>query len=81
MPGVGPVLFDWENVGPAPRYADVVFYLAAAKAVGLPVREDLVLTEAAVAFWQDEISQRFGASRRDDRLADAMLRALVRLSP
>lgn len=81
MPGIGPVLFDWEDVGPAPPNADVVFYFAAAKAVGLPVREDVDLNEAAVAFWRDRISQRFGAGRRDDRLADAMLQALVRLWP
>ena len=81
MPGVGPVLFDWESVAPAPPHADVAFYLAAARAVGLSVREDVDLNEAAVAFWRDRISQRFGSGRRDDRLADAMLQALVRLWP
>lgn len=81
MPGVGPVLFDWESVAPAPPLADVVFYLTAAKAVGLPVREDIDLDEAAVSFWRDRISSRFGGGRRDDRLADAMLQALVRLWP
>lgn len=81
MPGVGPVLFDWESVGPAPPYADVVFYVAAARAVGLSVREDVDLDEAAVAFWRDRISKRYGAGRRDDRLADAMLQALVRPWP
>jgi len=79
MPGVGPVLFDWENVGPAPPYADVAFYLAAAKAVGLSVHGDVDLSEPAVTFWRNRISQRVGSGRRDALLARDMLQALVRL--
>jgi hypothetical protein len=77
MPGIGPVLFDWENVAPAPPFADEVFYLAAAKAVGLAVQRHSDLDEEALVFWRDKISRRLGTDRREDRLATDMLRALV----
>lgn len=79
MPGIGSVLFDWEDVAAAPPFADMVFYLAAAYALGLPVREAVEGKEEAVDFWRERIPQRFGGSSRDDRLASAMLRALVKL--
>lgn len=79
VPGMGTVLFDWENVGPAPPHSDLVFYLAAARAVGVPVRKTWEVDADAVSFWRDRISQRFGTGRRDDRLAAEMMRALVML--
>jgi aminoglycoside phosphotransferase (APT) family kinase protein len=78
MPGIGPVLFDWEHVAPAPPLADLVFYLAAATAVGVPVDMEPDFNEEAVAFWQEEIPRRFGDDQRDNRLAHAMLRAILR---
>jgi hypothetical protein len=80
MSGVGTVLFDWEYIASAPPFADLVFYLAAARATGLHVREDAKVNEEAVSYWQDRITQRFRGGSRDDRLADAMSQALVRLA-
>lgn len=79
MQGIGPVLFDWEDVAAAPPYADMVFYLAAAEALGLRAREAAEGKAEAVDFWRERIPQRFGGSPRDDRLARAMLRALIKL--
>lgn len=79
MPGIGPVLFDWEHVAYAPPYADLVFHAAASAAVGLGVSGSLSDHGEAVAFWQNEIPRRFGGERRDARLAGEMLRALLRL--
>jgi aminoglycoside phosphotransferase (APT) family kinase protein len=76
MPGVGPVLFDWEHAAPAPPQADLVFYQAAARALGLTVREDLEFNEEAVTFWRERIPLRFGGGYRDDRLAAMMMRML-----
>jgi hypothetical protein len=78
MPGIGTVLFDWEHVGPGPPFADLVFYVAASRALGLTVRGDFEDSDAAVAYWQKEIPRRFGSGLRDDRLAEAMLQALLR---
>jgi hypothetical protein len=78
MPGIGPVLFDWEHVAPAPPLADLVFYVAAATAVGVPVDMEPDFNAEAVAFWQEEIPRRFGDDQRDIRLADAMLQVILR---
>lgn len=78
MPGIGPVLFDWEHAAPAPPLADLVFYVAAARAVGVAVHVESEFNAEAVAFWQKEIPRRFGDSHRDDRLAQAMLQAILR---
>lgn len=79
MSGLGAVLFDWEYVAPGPPDSDLVFYLAAAKAVGLRVRNAGELNEEAIDYWRERISQRAGSGSRDTRLAAAMSQALVRL--
>ncbi|MFP3882611.1 MAG: phosphotransferase family protein [Actinomycetota bacterium] len=81
MRGIGPVLFDWEHAAPAPPLADLVFYAAAAKAVGLSVQIESEFSDEAVAFWREEIPRRFGRDRRDDRLARSMLEVLGTSEP
>lgn len=76
MRGIGPILFDWEHAAPAPPVADLAFYVAAAKAVGLSLQIEPEFSGEAAAFWREEIPRRFGGGHRDDRLAQSMLAVL-----
>jgi aminoglycoside phosphotransferase (APT) family kinase protein len=81
MTGIGTVLFDWEHVAPAPPFADLVFYVAASRALGLTSSEKLAHCDEAVAYWREVIPRRFGGGHRDEHLADAMLQALFTIRP
>ena len=78
--GTGPILFDWELARRAPPGADVVFHVAASRAMRLRSDADSRALGEAVGFWVGEITSRFAGSTRDQRLAESMLSELRRFS-
>jgi hypothetical protein len=74
-----PFLFDWEHAAPMPSGSDLVFYVTAARAMGINVTNRTPLHEyrEAIKYWSREIPDRFGASARDSALAGTMLQALT----
>lgn len=76
----GAILFDWELARRAPPGADVVFHVAASRAMRLSGDTDMTGYDEAVSFWVEEIPRRFADSTSDQRLAASMLAELRRLS-
>ncbi len=80
LDGCGPILFDWELAQRGPPGADVVFHMAASRAMHLSSDTDSSIFDEAARFWADEIPRRFAGSASDQRLADSMLSELGRFS-
>jgi len=67
------VLIDWESTGWGPPHADEVFYLAASRALGLPVPAGMRTNEAS-EFWKSRLGR--SSNARDNRLQKALAQAL-----
>jgi len=80
LDGSGPILFDWELARRAPPGADVVFHVAASRAMRLRTDTNSRGFSEAAEFWVEEIPRRFASSARDQRLAESMLSELRRFS-
>ena len=78
LDGTGPILFDWEFACRAPPGADVVFHVAASRAMRMRSDIDSRTLREAAGFWVEEIPSRFAGSARDQRLAESMLSELRR---
>ena len=80
LDGYGSILFDWEMARRAPPGADVVFHVAASRAMRLRTDTNSSGFSEAAEFWVEEIPRRFARSARDQRLAESMLSELRRFS-
>jgi aminoglycoside phosphotransferase (APT) family kinase protein len=68
-----PALLDWESVRFAPPGADLVLYIASARAIGRNTRSpERTLTDEARAFWIGKVEERIEAAEQAGHVADPL---------